>query len=575
MNRISKKISRILTLIGLTILLVSKLHLLLPSLTSDFRNIMRVETETSYVLAAEKSPEPAPKLFPVVLDGKTLFSFSSVIPGVPPKARAERVSQTIERIAKQTSIPVENIKIFAIEGGQLISTEEEWILSITPTDAKAANIPLEKLAQSYLKKIKDAITEYREERRPERIVHGVIYTIISTIVLFVLLKFINFIFPKIHDYTYQNRIIFFRPLRIQNWQILSAEQQAEIFWRILKIFRLIIVLIILYIYIPLVLSFFPVTEQFGQIALNSLYSTLESTKTAFIKYLPNIFIMSIIIFITNYIIRGSRLFFQALENGTISIPGFYQDWAQPTYQLSVFLILALAGAIIFPYLPGSNSPAFQGVSILLGALVTFGGASTISNIFGGFITIYTRAFQLGDRITMSDYTGVVIEKTILSTRICTINNEIVTIPNSTIVASSITNYSASLRDLKQPLVLHTTITLGYDLPWRLVHETLIKAALDTKNLLSEPAPRVWQRSLDDFYVSYELRVYTNKPLMFREIYAELHQNIQDRCNEVGIEIMSPHYSALRDGNQSTIPANYLDKDYQAPSFRVDSKVKES
>ncbi|MGB5594074.1 MAG: mechanosensitive ion channel family protein, partial [Crocosphaera sp.] len=249
---------------------------------------------------------------------------------------------------------------------------------------------------------------------------------------------------------------------------------------------------------------------------------------------------------------------------------FYPDWAQPTYKLTVILILALAAAIVFPYLPGFNSPAFQGISLLVGALVTFGGASTIANLIGGFVVIYTRAFQIGDRIKIENFRGVVLEKSILSTRICNGENEIITIPNSIMVASTIINYSATVRELKQPLVINTSITLGYDVPWRLVHETLINSALETVDILEDPAPYVWQTSLDDFYVSYELRAYTNKTksVLIGHIFSQLHQNIQDKCAEVGIEILSPHYAAVRDGHQNTIPENYLPKDYQAPGFRL-------
>jgi small-conductance mechanosensitive channel len=296
---------------------------------------------------------------------------------------------------------------------------------------------------------------------------------------------------------------------------------------------------------------------------------LQLTWANLIKYLPNLFNILIVCVLTYYFIRLSNALFKALENGSLVLPGFYRDWARPTYKLTAFLIWALAAAIIFPYLPGFNSPAFQGISLLVGAIITFGGASTISNIFGGFVTIYTRAFQLGDRITVAEFTGVVIEKSILSTRICTINNEIVTIPNSSIVASSIKNFSASLRDIQQPLILTTTVTLGYDLPWRLIHQTLIEAALATQEILADPPPTIWQKSLDDFYVSYELRCCTKFPSHFKEIYTELHANIQDKCNQAGIEIMSPSYTSLRDGNQTTIPTNYLDKAYRSAKFNVE------
>ena len=227
-------------------------------------------------------------------------------------------------------------------------------------------------------------------------------------------------------------------------------------------------------------------------------------------------------------------------------------------------------AVIFPYLPVYKSPAFQGISLLVGALITFGGASTVSNLVGGTVIIYTRAFRLGDLIKTEEHFGFVHEKTILSTRIRTITGEIVTIPNANLMSSSIINYNAMQRELKQPLMIRTTITLGYDVPWRKVHQVLLDAANATENILEDPAPYVLQTSLDDFYVSYELRAYT--PVIETRLVttSKLHQNIQDKCNEADIEIMSPHYSAIRDGNQNTIPENYLPSDYVPPGFNINA-----
>ncbi len=268
-----------------------------------------------------------------------------------------------------------------------------------------------------------------------------------------------------------------------------------------------------------------------------------------------------------YLIRFCRLFFSAIDSGTLRIPGFYEEWSEPTYKLTIILIVAIAAVLAFPYIPGFDSPSFRGLSLLFGALITLGGASAVANVIGGYIIIYTRGFQIGDRVKLGEYIGVVLEKTVLSTRIRTPNNEIITIPNSTMLTSSIVNYTATLRDVKEPLILNTTITLGYDVPWRKVHQTLIDAARATSDIVDEPAPFVLQTSLDDFYVSYELRAYTNNTTQIKRVYSELHQSIQDKCNEVDIEIMSPHYSAMRDGHQSTIPENYLPGNYVPPAFR--------
>ncbi len=278
--------------------------------------------------------------------------------------------------------------------------------------------------------------------------------------------------------------------------------------------------------------------------------------------------VGLIVLCTYYVIRFCKFIFYELERGNISIPGFYQDWAIPTYNILQFLIIALAAVIAFPYLPGFDSPAFRGISVFLGILFSLGSTSAVANTVGGVILIYTRSFQLGDRVQIGDIIGDVEDKTLLVTRIRTPKNVIVTLPNATVLNSNVVNFTASARETGIPLIIYTTVTLGYDVPWRTVHQVLLAAADETESLLKAPKPFVLQTSLDDFYVSYELNVYTDKTRKLYYIYSDLHQNIQDKCNEADIEILSPHYSAIRDGNQNTIPANYLPKDYQAPGFRI-------
>ena len=166
-----------------------------------------------------------------------------------------------------------------------------------------------------------------------------------------------------------------------------------------------------------------------------------------------------------------------------------------------------------------------------------------------------------------------MEKTLLVTRIRTPKNVLITIPNAAVLGGNVINFSASVRETQQPLVLHTTITLGYDVPWRKVYQVLMDAAQATEGILADPPPFVLQTSLDDFYVSYELNTCTNEPGQIPRIYSRLHENLQDKCNEADIEILSPHYSAVRDGHQTTIPADYLPENYQAPGFRFDSLKK--
>ena len=227
--------------------------------------------------------------------------------------------------------------------------------------------------------------------------------------------------------------------------------------------------------------------------------------------------------------------------------------------------------VVFPYLPGSDSKVFQGVSVFLGFLFTFGSAGSLSNIMAGIVLTYMRLFKIGDRVKIGEIVGDIIEKSLLVTRIRTTKNEIISIPNSSVLNSHTINYSSDTVD--NGLILHTTVTIGYDVPWKDMHQALIDAALRTDLILKEPKPFVLQTSLEDFYVSYQINAYTKDANKQAAIYSQLHSNIQDCCNEVGIEILSPHYRAARDGNRTTIPENYLDKDYQAPSFNINNNNK--
>jgi small-conductance mechanosensitive channel len=279
--------------------------------------------------------------------------------------------------------------------------------------------------------------------------------------------------------------------------------------------------------------------------------------------------IAVIVLITYYFVRFLRFLAAEIETGKLNLPGFYPDWAQSTFNLVRILIYAFAFIVIFPYLPGSNSPVFQGVSVFLGLLISLGSSSAIGNIIAGLVITYMRAFNIGDRVKIGDTVGDVLEKTMLVTRLRTIKNEEVTIPNSAILNGSTINYSAGAK--AAGLILNTTITIGYDVPWRTVHQLLIDAASKTEHIRQDPPPFVLQTSLDDFYVSYQINAFTQAPAGAAKIYSELHSHIQDGFNEAGVEILSPHYRAARDGNMTTIPADYLPPDYEAPAFQFRQK----
>ncbi|TRU44536.1 MAG: mechanosensitive ion channel family protein [Microcystis aeruginosa Ma_QC_Ca_00000000_S207] len=535
--------------------------------------ILMIAAQNNPAKPGQETPlETLGEVFPVMLDNQELFTIRQGIGSFSAQERAKSITARIEKIADDDALSPEDltIKIDPEDKNPSIILGDTVIATITSKDAKLHAVSQDVLAERALAKIKAAIVRYRQERQPDNLLKDAVLTVsatLSTVLIFWTMIFISLrVFPQI-----QRLITSLVPgVVFQNFEIISSQTIGIFSLRVLQFIRTLIILTVLYFYLTFVLRLFPWTRKFGDGFLQYFFRALEVFSQEIAKYLPNIFIILLIIFITHYLLRAIKPFFTALSRGTLVIHGFYPDWANPTYNLLSLLIIALAIVIAFPYLPGFNSPAFQGVSVFLGVLFSLGSTSAIANVVGGIILIYTRSFQLGDKISIGDVIGDVIEKGLLVTRIRTPANRIITIPNSSLLNTNVINFSVSQREFEQPLILQTTVTLGYDLPWRKVHETLKEAALATKFIVSEPAPFVLQTSLDDFYVSYQLNAYTDHPSKMVYIYSELHQNIQDKCNEVGIEIMSPHYKALRDGNHSTIPENYLPEDYQSPAFGIQS-----
>jgi small-conductance mechanosensitive channel len=418
-------------------------------------------------------------------------------------------------------------------------------------------------AGGVLSKLTGLFTGYRLTGEGRAIITGIILSLVSTGVLVGILFVLKILFDKLYPFIRSLRGTVIRPLKFQKWEIVSATKAVVITIKTARVLRVVITAALLYAYATLLLSFFNVTRGFGAILFNYLKLPVITAYKAFVTFAPNLLYIAIFILIAYYVVKLVKLVFTAIANEKISIPGFYAEWAVPTYQIVRFVIIVFTLIIIFPYLPGSDSPAFRGVSIFLGVLFSLGSTSAIANIVAGLVITYMRPFKLGDRVKIADTVGDVIEKNLLVTRIRTIKNVEITVPNAMVLTNHVINFSAA--EHKDGLILHTSVTLGYDIPWRTIHELLIKAAESTENILEKPSPFVLQTALDDFTVNYELNAYTDKPGLMANTYSDLHRNIQDRFNEAGVEIMSPRYFALRDGTGTAIPDEYLPKNFNPPA----------
>lgn len=515
-------------------------------------------------LSAVAWAQAPPGTAPVVVQGRTLFTVQTSLGPFTAQDRAAATSERLTRIAKDLTASTEAITAVNGDTSTDIALGDRVLLTVTDADAIAAGKPRGELVADDIKSIQSAVTAIRAEFSTRSLLEGALYTLLLTAVLIALLTVLRSLRHAAVTRLQRARI---RPIRIQRVELLSAQQIQQILIQAVKGIRLLLVVAVFYIYIPMVLSFYPWTREYAPRLIDYIVSPLRSAGAAVLAYLPSLFVVIISAAGAHLLIRGSHFLFRELGRGTIAWPGFYREWAEPTHKIIRFLILAVTVVVVFPYLPGSRSPAFQGISIFLGVLFSLGSTSAVANIIGGVILTYTRAFQIGDRVKIADTIGDVMEKTLLATRIRTIKNEYITVPNSLVLGSHIVNFSSP--EGSAPLILHTSVTIGYDAPWRTVHDLLIAAALRTPSILKEPAPFVLQTSLDDYYVTYQINAYTAEASRMAVTYAELHQNIQDCFNDSGVEIMSPHYASLRDGNSTTVPREHLPKDYSAPSFRFE------
>jgi small-conductance mechanosensitive channel len=530
-----------------------------------------VNAQTKNLKTSDKEQKTVEiKGYPVAPFKDTLFLVYHNVGSFSAKERAEYISNKIKRLYNESFFEKDSIKIVPSDVSMDIVYQNDFvIMSVLDADAKAENSTMANIANRNLAKIKSAIIYQNENysQLPKRIGYTALLVLIIGLILFLTAKIFNFI----KNYVVKNRAKYFKGVHYNSIKILSPEKQLILLLRIFSVIKIITLILIVYLSLPVLFSIFPATKDYTTTLLRWILTPAKSAFMGFVGFLPSLFTIIVIIIIFKYSLKIIKFFFYEIKSENIKINGFYSDWALPTFNVIRLLMYAFMLVIIFPYLPGSDSPIFKGVSVFVGVLFSLGSSNAIANMVAGLVITYMRPFKIGDYIKIGDVSGEVIEKTALVTRIRTPKFEDITIPNATVLSSTSTNYSANTNQATNGLLIHTTVTIGYDVPWKDIHAALIDAALKTEMTEKEPAPFVLQTSLDDFYVSYQINVYTKEPTKQPRIYSSLHQNIQDSFNAAGIEIMSPHYNALRDGNTTTIPPNYLKEDYESPVFNIKNK----
>jgi small-conductance mechanosensitive channel len=517
-------------------------------------------------VSSEVDATPIDSGSPVVFFGRELFRVRSALGPFTAEERASAIVARLDRVLRDPVLRRSDVVVTERADASDVTIGDLLILSVTDADAAAEGRPRREIAEERARILEENLAVLRIETSPRSIAIGIGLTVLTTVVLVLAFRAIGWFFRKLDRWVHHEHS-WLRPFRIHSYEFVSADRIRGGIVAFFRFARLVVTLAMLYVYLPLVLGFFPWTAGLAGTLYGHLFASVRFVGQTIVSYLPNVAVLLVIAVVTHYAVRFTRFIFAEIEKGALVVPQFYPDWADPTYKIARFFIVVLALVVAFPYLPGSGSKAFQGVSLFIGVVFSLGSTSAIANIIAGAILTYMRGFQLGDRVKIADTVGDVTEKTLLVTRIRTSKNVITTIPNAAVLSSHIVNFSASAAN--PGLILHTTVTIGYDVPWRQVHALLIAAAKATEGILETPEPFVLQTGLNDFYPSYELNVYTTNSNAMARLYSDLHQNIQDQFNAAGVEILSPHYNAMRDGNPSTVPAEHLPRDYQSPGYRVE------
>lgn len=359
------------------------------------------------------------------------------------------------------------------------------------------------------------------------------------VALCLLIKLINYLFRIIRMKLIMLVRKKVKPVVVHDYELLDVAHICRVLAVVIRIFRIAVVIVLLLVTIPILFYIFPQTESLAYTLIHYIIDPVKAIGRSVVDYIPNVFIIAIIWICTRYIVRGLGYISSEIKNDKLKINGFYPDWAEPTFNIVRFLLYAFMIAMIYPYLPGSESGVFQGISVFVGIIVSLGSSTVISNFIAGFVITYMRPFKKGDFVKVNDTIGNVIEKSPFVTRVRTIKNELVTIPNSFIISSNTINYTSSADQYK--LIIHTTLTMGYDVPWREVHRLLIDAALATDGVLEHPAPFVLETELNDNYMCYQINAYITDADGMPVIMSDLLQNIQDYFKEADIELYAPHH----------------------------------
>lgn len=491
---------------------------------------------------------------PVVVDGRPLFPLRGS-PSYPAQERVARVRANIIDAARDEAVAADDVRAVEIGGQTRILAGERLLLAVYDLDGEFEGIDRRVLAATFTRKIADAITRYRHDRSRPVLVRNTATAVAATALLALALWAIIRLSRAATGLAQRRVQRQLQSLEDRAHRLVRADQLWSVLYGLLRAVRLLALLLLAYFYLHTVLGLYPWTRPAAGVLFRLVLDPLQSLWQGFVASIPNLVFLVVLFVLVRYLLRLARMFFKVVQLGRIRLQNFDPDWAPPTFKIVRFLVIALAVVVAYPYIPGSDSMAFKGVSLFLGVIFSLGSSSLIANMIAGLSMTYRGAFKQGEMVRIGDAMGVVDDIRLMTTRLRTAKNEIAILPNSSILNANVVNYSALAQS--QGLILNTVVGVGYDVPWREAEAMLLQAVARTEDLKTEPRPFVLQRALGDATVNYEVNAYCDDPLRMLGLYSALHANIQDVFKEHGVQMMTPVYTQLLPAPSPVTPATPL------------------
>ncbi|WP_425078478.1 mechanosensitive ion channel family protein [Ruegeria denitrificans] len=490
---------------------------------------------------------------PVIVDGDMLF-FLRGSSALPAPERAESVQKKIIEVAEASESPTVDITFEETDLGIRIRADDEIVSIVTVADAELDQMELDVLSFLHGQAIEEAILAYRSNRTEQARVSGAIEAAAWTIGFVVFVLVILWLHRRIRRRTLKLVKRYLQDVETATAKSVQAEAIAALIRYGLNFVLLVIFFLGFYYYLSFVLLAFAETRYFAQLLLTYLTEPVLLIFKGILSYIPNLIMLSLIAWVTLYIIKGMRVFFDAVEAGSFEMGDFEKHWVNPTFNIARVVVILIALVFAVPYIPGSDSAAFQGLTILVGAMLSLGANSVVSNMLAGLFVIYRRSTSIGDRIQIGEHIGDVVQIKLMETHLKSIKNELISIPNAQLMNSDVVNFSKKTDG--SGLLLHTTVGIGYEEPPEKVEAMLIEAANRTKGIKAKPEPFVLWTALADYAINYQINGYTTRGSIIPRIRSDLHRNIVAVFNENKVQIMTPSYMA--DPPEPKIPTEEWD-----------------